>query len=314
MATPLAAAITLAARRGFASNQTIGWISPESRETTAPFFEAFKAGMRAIPGGDQVRIDERYVTGGAEVIAAAAVELQQQGVTLIVAQGVAAVPVARAKLAIPVVFGFSADPVVAGIAQSLARPGGNATGVSFMSVELNPKRIDFLRAALPQCRRVALMSNALHFGEENEIAACQRAVQPFGVELSVHRVRGAGEIPAAVTRALDGTQALLVLPSASMVQQSPVIAAQCLARNIPLVSGWASIARAGALLTYGPKLHEAYKRVAFYVMRVLSGDPPGSLPIEQPSVFELVINMKTSKALGLTLPATLLAQADDLIE
>ena len=317
LAAALAAPLALPVRRAAAAERLIGWISPESQETTAPFFNAFKAGLQAnLPrGAESVRIIERYVTGGGDSMAAQAGELQQLGVHLIVAQGAASVALVKAKPLVPVVFGYSGDPVVAGIANSLARPGGNATGMSFMSVELNPKRIDFLRTALPDCRRVALLSNARHAGEEMEIAACRGAVERFGIELVVHRVRGAAEIRTSVAQALDGgAEALLMLPSSLMVQHSSAVAAQGLARKVPLVSGWATIARAGALLTYGPNLQEAYNRVALYVVRILGGAAAGGLPIEQPTVFELVVNKKIATVLGLTLPPSLLAQADEVIE
>jgi putative ABC transport system substrate-binding protein len=307
----------VASTRTLAAERVIGWISPESRETTAPFFAAFQAGLKANmpPGGDMIRVIDRYAVSGSDSVAQQVAELQQQGVSLIVVQGAASVPVVQAKPSVPVVFAFSGDPVVAGIAQSLARPGGNATGMSFMSVELNPKRIDFLRAVLPACRRIALLSNARHFGEENEIAACQRTVEGAGIELSVWRSQNPGDIQSVVAQALDGgAQALVMLPSSSMVQQARATCVQCLARNVPVVSGWASIARAGALLTYGPNLEAAYGRIGFYVMRVLGGAAPASLPIEQPTVFELALNRKTANALGVTFSPSLLAQADEVIE
>lgn len=308
---------TLLASPAHATDRIVGWISPETRETTAPFFAAFKAGLQANAqlGGNPIRTLERYVVGGSEAIAQQVAELQKEGVALIIAQGAATLAVVRSKPAVPVVFAFSGDPVVAGIAQSLARPGGDATGVSFMSLELNPKRIDLLRSALPDVRKIALLSNARHAGEENDIAASQRAVERAGIELAVWRSQGPGETPSVVAEALDGgAQALVMLPSSPMVQQAPAIVAQCLQRKVPVVSGWAAIARAGALLTYGPNLEETYKRVGWYVMRVLGGVSPASLPIEQPTTFELVINRKTADGLGLVLPPSLLAQADEVIE
>ena len=187
--------------------------------------------------------------------------------------------------------------------------------MSFMSVELNPKRIDFLRTMLPACRKIALLSNARHFGEENEIAGlpahrrrrrhrAQRLAQP-----------SPADVQSVVGQALDGgAQALVVLPSSSMVQQAAATCAQCLARNVPVISGWATLARAGALLTYGPNLEAAYRRIGFYVVRVLGGAAPANLPIEQPTILELVLNRKTANALGVTIPSTLLAQADEVIE
>ncbi|TAJ35685.1 MAG: hypothetical protein EPO55_24790 [Reyranella sp.] len=311
------AAPFLGAGRAHAAERLIGWISPESAETTAPFFNALKAGLiAALPaGGEPVRILERYNVNTPALAAAQVAELQQLGVRLIVTQGAAAVTAVAGKPTVPLVFGYSGDPVVAGIAQSMSRPGGNATGLSFMSIELSPKRIDLLRTAVPNCRKMALLSNARHAGEEKEIVACQSAVQPLGIDLTVYRAQNAGDIRTALTQALDsGTQAVVMLPSSGMVQQAPAAAADCIAHKVPLISGWAEIARAGALLTYGPNLQEAYRRLAVYVVRVLGGAAPATLPIEQPTVLELVINQKTAAALGLTLPPTLLAQADEIIE
>ena len=311
------AAPFLGAGRALAAERLIGWISPESANVTAPFFNALQAGLTAaLPAGaEPVRILERYEVNTPAQAAAQIADLQQMGARLIVAQGAATVTVAAAKPSVPVVFGYSGDPVVAGIAQSMSRPGGNATGISFMSVELNPKRIDLLRTALPACRRIALMSNTRHAGEEKEIAACQSAVQPLGIELTAYRGQNAGEIRNALAQALDsGAQAIVMLPSSTMVQLAPSAAADCIARKVPLVSGWATMARAGALFTYGPNLQEAYKRLAVYVVRVLGGAAAATLPIEQPTVLELVINQKTAAALGLTLPPALLAQADEIIE
>ena len=311
------AAPVLGAGRALAAERLIGWISPESANVTAPFFNALQAGLTAaLPAGaEPVRILERYEVNTPAQAAAQIADLQQMGARLIVSQGAATVTVAAAKPSVPVVFGYSGDPVVAGIAQSMSRPGGNATGISFMSVELNPKRIDLLRTALPACRRIALMSNTRHAGEEKEIAACQSAVQPLGIELTAYRGQNAGEIRNALAQALDsGAQAIVMLPSSTMVQLAPSAAADCIARKVPLVSGWATMARAGALFTYGPNLQEAYKRLAVYVVRVLGGAAAATLPIEQPTVLELVINQKTAAALGLTLPPALLAQADEIIE
>lgn len=311
------AAPFLGAGRAFAAERLIGWISPASPEATAPFFNALKAGLTtAVPAGTEpVRILERYDVTTPALAAAQVAELQQLGVRLIVAQGGAAVTVIAAKPSVPVVFGYSGDPVVAGIAQSMSRPGGNATGISFMSIELSPKRIDLVRTALPECRKVALLSNARHPGEEKEIAACQSAVQPLGIELTPYRAQSPTEIRATLAQALDnGAQAVVMLPSSTMVQFAPVAAADCIARKVPLISGWAEIAHAGALFTYGPNLQEAYKRLALYVVRVLGGAAPATLPIEQPAVLELVINQKTAAALGLTLPPALLAKADEIIE
>ena len=313
----LIGATGLATRDAAAAERTIGWISLESSAAIAPYLAAFRNGVEAHAkaGAEPINILERSANGDANAIPGLVADLQRQSVRLIVAQGAATLPVVRANPTVPVVFGFSGDPIAAGIVRSLAQPGGNATGMTFMSVELNPKRIDLVRDALPGCRHVALLSNARHAGEEKEIAACQEAVAPAGIRLSVHRLQSAADAAAALEGALDGgAEAVIALPSATMVQQTPMLAAGCLRRRVPLIGGWAEMARAGALLTYGPNLRDAYRRVASYVIRVLDGAAAASLPIEQPTTFELVINQKTARELGLNLSSALLARADEVIE
>jgi putative ABC transport system substrate-binding protein len=309
------AGLALGARSAaIAATPTIGWVAPDTREAAAPFFRALYEGLRDRMKSSAPQIVERYAPKGPDDVTAATQDLVRQGVSLIVAQGTATLSAVRAAQSVPVVFAFSGDPVLAGAAQSLAQPGGNATGISFMSVELMPKRIDYLRQATPAARRFALLSNARHPGEEREIQSCLEAVASHGISVAVHRVRTLDEVPAATDRALQEAQALLVLSSAFMVNATPGIAAQCMAKKIPMVAGWASMARAGALMSYGPNLEAGTRRVAYYVERILAGAPPSSLPIELPTAFELMLNRRTAAAIDVPLPATLLAQAEQVID
>ena len=313
----IAAGLAMPAVRSQAAARQIGWISSDSPQAMAPFVAAFRAGLAAnLPAGaEPVEVVVRHASGAPRVFAEAVAELQATGVRLIVAQGQAAVPVVQAAPSVAVVFAYSGDPVMAGIAQSLARPGGNATGVTFLQIELMPKRVDHLRALAPSCRRIAVISNQLHPGEEMEIEACRRAVSAHGIALAAHRVQSGSDVAAAAASALaGGAEAVLALPSALMVQQAPVIAGACTNARVPLISGWTSIARAGALLTYGPNFADAFRHVARIAVRVLDGAPAGSLPVEQPTTFELAINTATATTIGLGLPPTLLALADVVIE
>jgi putative ABC transport system substrate-binding protein len=184
-----------------------------------------------------------------------------------------------------------------------------------MALELNIKRIGFARDLVPNCRKVALLSNRRHPGEEREIAVCQEAVAQAGIELSVHRLLTASEATAAIGEALDkGAEAVLTLPSAGMLQHVPAFVAACAPRKVPLIGGWTVFAQRGAVLTYGPDLADCYRRVARYVARVLGGNAPSTLPVELPTVFELAVNKQAATGLGLTLPMTLLAQANEVIE
>ena len=312
--TPFLIAVSRAAH---AAERLIGWVSPDSPEAAEPFLKVFRAALATgvEPGSAPVRIVERFANDSIDAIPAFVAELQQLGARLIVSHGAATLPVLRAKPSIPVIFGFSADPVVAGIAQSLARPGGMASGVTFMSLELNPKRMGLVRDVLPNCQSIGLLSYARHVGEENEIVASQQAADKLGIHLNVQRVQEAGGVMPALSAALGaGAQAIVMLPSPPMVQQASAAAAECIARRVALVSGWSSIARSGALMTYGPRLDAAYAQVAVYVVKVLKGAEVATLPIERPTIFELVINMRTAKALGVKIPLSLLGQANEMIE
>lgn len=307
---------TIASSSARAAAPVIAWISPDPREATAPFFQAFKDGLNAHwpPGSEPVQVIQRYDQRGSTAVGRQIAELQQ-GVGLIVVEGGATLAVLRAKPRVPVVFAFSGDPAVAGFVESLARPGGNATGISFMLPAFNAKRIELLRSVVPSIRLMALLSNARHPGEEIDIAASQRTAERLGIALTIWRTADPAATPALVTQALDGgAQALLMLPSTVMAEQAKAVCAQCLARKVPVVSGWAEFAHDGALLTYGPNLPETYKRIGYYVARILGGAAPGSLPIEQPTVFELVVNRKVASDLRLTLPPGLIAEANEIIE
>jgi putative ABC transport system substrate-binding protein len=315
----LATAITGIAglRAARAAERVIGWISPDPPEATAPFITAFKAGIarNLSPGAEDVRIVERNAATDEGAVAQRVEELQKLGVRLIVAQASVAAAIVQVKPNVPVVFGYSGDPVAAGIAQSLAQPGGNSTGMTFLSLELMPKRIDLLRTALPACRRIALLSNTRHPGEDREITACQVAVQPANIQLKVYPLKDASELKPALSDALaGGAQAVMALPSALMVGNGRMVSAACIEQRTPLISGWAAMARSGALMTYGPSLEKAWGRIAVFALRVLDGAAPANLPIEQPTEFELAVNLKTAAALGITIPVSLLAQADEVIE
>lgn len=300
-----------------AAARPIGWVSVELPGAVSQFLAVFKSALpSAFPAGAGVpAVLDRYAEPRPDAVAERVKELQAAGVSLIVGQGGATPLVVRARPAVPVVFAFSGDPVVAGVVQSLAHPGGNATGMSFMSIELNPKRIGLARELVPGCRKVALLSNRRHPGEEKEIAACRQAVQPLDIELSDYRVESEAESLAATHDALGkGAQAMLMLSSAGMMQHVRGVAAACTPHKVPLICGWSMFAKQGAVLSYGPKLDDCFRRVAWYVARVTGGTSPATLPVELPTSFELVINKRAAAETGLTLSPTLLAQADEVIE
>jgi putative ABC transport system substrate-binding protein len=185
-----------------------------------------------------------------------------------------------------------------------------------MSIELNGKRIELLKEAVPSLRRIAILANPLHPGENMEIAESRQAAEALGISLLYLPARNTEELESALRR-LDteaGVDAIIVLPDMLMVAERTRIIEFGTKRRVPVVSGWARFAQSGALLTYGPNLSDSVRRLASYVQRVLTGTKPSALPIEQPSEFELVINQRMARRLGIELPPALLARADEVIE
>ena len=296
----------------------IGWIAigtPTSR--TSLFLDAVKLGLRELGyvEGRNLVIEARWVEGYEQVSERTA-DLMRARVEIIVAQGQTIHNVKEVVGGrIPIVFGFSGDPVEAGFVASLSRPGGNLSGVCYMTFELVGKRIELLREVLPGVSRVAILANPLHPGESRELSSSQAAARQLGIALQYLPVRSGKDVEAAfeaMTR--EGAEAITAFPDALIMLQRKAIADYSMRRRIPAVSGWADFARDGNLMTYGPNLSDSWRRVASYVDKILKGAKPSNLPVEQPTKFELVINMKTARAIGLTVPQSVLLRADQLIE
>jgi putative tryptophan/tyrosine transport system substrate-binding protein len=235
-------------------------------------------------------------------------------VDVIVAQGPLVFGAQDGAGALPMVFVFSGDPVEAKLVTSLARLGGTLTGVTLLALELAEKRLALLKEVRPGLSRVAILANPVHPGEPAELQASQTAAQQLGLTLQYVPVRAVSDFPAAFEAiARERAEALLAFPDALIMLQRHVIAEFAAQHRMPAVSGWADFAVAGNLMTYGPNLPAMFRRVAYYVDRILTGTKPADLPIEQPMTFELVINLKAAQALGLTIPPVLLFQADEVI-
>jgi ABC-type uncharacterized transport system substrate-binding protein len=199
--------------------------------------------------------------------------------------------------AVPVVYVFSADPILAGIAQSLARPGGNATGISLLSVELNGKRIELLREMLPRLERVTVLANPAHSGANFELEACDNAGRQLGIAVRQVLVRNAAELEESFAEIAAGKPgAITVIPDGLVIQKRQRIVDFAAKERIPVISGWKIFAESGALCTYGPRLTESYRRAGFYIDRILKGATPAELPIERPTVFELVVTSRPPRA------------------
>lgn len=294
----------------------IGWLSAQRADSLAPYLEAFRRGLaeRGYELGRNLEIEYRYGNDSPERVPDLAAELVRLQVELIVVQGVA-VAVSKLGLPVPVVYSLSGDPVSAGLADSLARPRGNMTGMSFMAAELNAKRLQLLRDINPHLRRVALVANPQHPGEHLERANAQQAAQHLGMELDYYPTRSKNELSSAMVAMLARPpQAVSLFADGFAIQNRQTIIDAAMSCRAPVISGWSIFARSGAICTYGPRLETSYRRLAYYVDRVLKGARPTDLPIEQPTEFEFVVNLQTARALGLTIPPRLLANADEVIE
>ena len=312
------AAISAAPAQTMHQPARIGWITYNSAAVNAPYLETFIKGMAELGHieGKSYVIVPRYGDDDPDRVEALAQDLVKERPDMIITLGAATTDTIRiVRGRIPVIFGFSGDPVKAGWATSLAMPNENLTGATFLSIELNAKRIELLKQAFPRMQRLAVMANPLHPGEDLEIAECRRAGERLGIDISYYPARDLKELEATLQRLdTERADAVIALPDVLTLVHRKLIIEFAAERGMPVISGWARFAEAGGLLTYGPNLAESFGRLAYYAHRVLNGAKPSSLPIEQPSRFELVVNARTAARLGIELPQSLLARADAVID
>jgi putative tryptophan/tyrosine transport system substrate-binding protein len=281
-----------------------------------PQMEFVRNGLRDLGyvEGRNLVVTYRYAEGKSERLPELAGELAnlQPDVLLAIGGDVAPVMV-KATQTIPIVFASSADPVQLGLVASLARPAGNATGVTFLQDELAAKRLEYLKQVAPRISRVAFLWNPDHL--DNEQRQAQRAARMLNVQLQPLQVRGAADFDGAFRAATEaGADALYVVSSRYTALNITGIVEFAAKNHLPLAGGWGGWAKAGGLLSYGPNVNDMTRRAAGYVDKILKGAKPADLPTQQPTTFELVINLKTAKALGLSIPPALLALADEVIE
>jgi putative ABC transport system substrate-binding protein len=291
----------------------IGWLTAQRPASLVPFVKAFRDTLAELGfvEGRNLAIEFRYGDDDLGKVRGLADELARVPVDLIVAQGEAALELKSLNLPIPVVFAYSADPVIAGLAESLARPNANMTGLTYMAVELNGKRLELLREMVPDVRRVALLANPAYPGQGGERSSSESAAGRIGLDVRYLPARTADELAAAFTKmTADKVQAISVLADSFTVQNREAIIDYGMRQRIPVVSSWPVFAHSGALCTHGPRLRDSYRRLAYYVDRVLRGTRPGDLPIEQPTTIETIVNLKTAEALGIKVPQSVLVRAD----
>lgn len=263
--------------------------------------------------GHTIRVAYRYAERRGErlpELAAALVELRPD-VIFMIGGDVAELALGVTR-PIPTVFSTSTDPVRSGLVSSLSHPGGHATGVTFVQDALAPKRLQILKEAAPQISRVALLWNPDHI--DNEPSSARIAAQRLNLHLEPLAVRRPGEFDGALREAMSArADALYAVSSRMMLSNLSGITTFATERRLPLAGGWGAWAQSGALLSYGPQVDLMIRRAVAYVDRILKGAHPSDLPVQQPSKFDLVINLRTARTLGLTIPRSLLAHADQVV-
>jgi putative tryptophan/tyrosine transport system substrate-binding protein len=281
-----------------------------------PNFVAFFDELRqfGIIEGQQLIIDPRGLESREEQFPALALELVASGVNVILSAGDAAIRAAQAASRTIPILGISDDMVGAGLVRSLANPRGNITGVSILSTELNGKRLEFLLEVFKDARQMAVLSDP-RITTPNHLNILRDYARSHGVELTVYEAATPNEIVPAIDAASKaGAQALNVLATPLFSFNSRRIVEQTTTLHMPAIYQWPEIVEDGGLLAYGPRISRMYRQMARQLIKLMHGATPADLPIEQPTVFELVLNMKTAKALGIAIPPTLLARADEVIE
>ena len=294
----------------------IGWLV-FGNATLSPIDQSLKDALAQIGliDGHNIEITFRYANGISERLAELAVGLVAQKPDLLLALGGDVIKALfdASNGNIPIVGGVSDSPMRAGIAASLARPSKNFTGVTFLTDEMAAKRMELLKEVVPNAKRVAAIFNPQHL--DDELTFARRGAEALGIDLTSYPINDVGDLkPALRAASANGADSLFVIASRLTNFVDAKIAQYGQEQRLPVIASWREFTASGALLSYGPSRIFEAKRLASYVQKVLNGARPADLPIEQPVKFELVINLKTAKALGLTVPQSVLARADEVIE
>lgn len=295
----------------------VGFLSSLSPEVVSDRVDAFRQGMRELgyAEGKDLSIEWRYAHGKIERLPSLAAELVRVKVDVILTGGPAVNRFAKeATTTIPVVLSFDNDPVGNGFAASLARPGGNLTGFSTYYPEISGKQLEILKDIVPRLSRLAVIGNSSIAGNAQALRETEKAANAFGVKLKSLDVQNDSEIEAAFLSAIkDRSDAVIVLGSQVVTSHAKQFAAMAVKSRLPAIYWSPEFVQAGGLLSYSVSINDLFRRSAIYVDKILKGAKPGDLPVEQPTKFELMINLKTAKQIGLMIPPNVLARADRVI-
>ena len=297
---------------------TIGFLGSSTLAAMSEWIAAFTQRLREFGWieGRTVSVEYRWAEGRAERAAEIAAEFVRLKVDIIVTYATPPTLAAKqATSAIPIVFAAAGDPLGAGLVASLARPGGNVTGLSLQSTDLVGKRLELLHEVVPGLRRLAVVANAANPFAVLEMAEVQATAHMLGLEVDSLEIRGSQDVATAFEALKGGAhEALYVVTDPLVITNRARIGTFAMGRRLPIIYSSREYVEAGGLISYGPNFLDLFRRAADYVDKILRGAKPGDLPVEQPTKFDLVINLVTAKALGLTVPPTLLARADEVIE
>jgi putative ABC transport system substrate-binding protein len=296
----------------------IGYLSGASPGSLAPHVAAFRQGLSetGYVEGQNVRIEYRWAEGRYDRLSALAADLVRQEVAVIYAPNAdAALAAKSATSTIPIIFEVSVDPVERGLVASFSRPDGNLTGMTSVSIELTPKRVELLTDLVPQARVIALLVNPNSATTERIIEDVQEAANAKGVQLRILKAGAESEIGTAFASLVElHAGALVLAPDSFFNTRRELLVALASRHAVPVIYAYRDFTDSGGLISYGPSLPAIFRQVGNYVGQILKGAKPADLPVQQPTTFELVVNLKTAQALGLTVPPSILDRADEVIE
>ncbi len=295
---------------------TIGLLGASTPSAWSQWVAAFVQRLRDLGWieGRTIAIEFRWAEGRTERYTEIATEFVRLKVDVIVTTGGAVLATMQATSVIPIVFALALDPVGSGMVKSLARPGGNVTGLSLQSTDLSGKRLELLREVVPSLRRLAIMANASYPAAVLEVGEVQAAARSLGLEVAIPEIRRAEDIGPAFEALRGRAEALYVVPDPLALTNRIRINTLAVGARLAAISFVREYVEAGGLMSYGPNYSDLFRSAADYVDKILRGTKPGDLPVQQPTKLELVINLTTAKALGLVIPESFLLRADEVIE